>query len=95
MSKFLNSIYSIFSDINRLISISFSPFFNTSNITNMGYIFYNCNSLTSINLSNFDTSKVINMNSMFSLCFSLKSINLSNFITSNVNDMGYIFFNCF
>ena len=46
MSKFLNSIYSIFSDINRLISISFSPFFNTSNITNMGYIFFNCSSLT-------------------------------------------------
>ena len=94
MSKYLNSINSIFRGIDRMISISFSPFFNTSKITDMGLIFYNCSSLTSNNLSNFDTSKVINMYSMFSLCSSLKSINLSNFNTSNVNTMGFMFYNC-
>ena len=49
-----------------------------------GFMFYECTSISEINLSNFDTSKVININSLFSGCFSLTSINLSNFDTSNV-----------
>ena len=57
-------------------------------------MFYNCYSLTSINLSNFDTSKVNNMNSMFYGCSSLTSINLSNFNTSKVNDMDFMFYGC-
>ena len=55
ISKYLDSIQSLFEGINRLISISFSPFFNTSNINDMNKMFSNCYSLKSINLSNFDT----------------------------------------
>ena len=41
----------------------------------MSYMFYNCRSLTTIDLSNFDTSQVTNINGMFdNYCFSLKSI---------------------
>ena len=38
----------------------------------MGGMFNGCNSLTSLNLSNFDTSKVENMGGMFDRCDNLK-----------------------
>jgi len=94
MSKYPSSISSMFEGINRLISISFSPLFNTSNIIYMSSMFYGCTSLTSINLSNFNTSKVTDMDHMFYNCSSLKSINLSNFNISNLIDMGYMFSGC-
>ena len=40
----------------------------------MKWMFYNCNLLTSLDLSNFDTSKVTDMSNMFSGCRSLEHI---------------------
>ena len=37
----------------------------------MSYMFYGCNSLTNINLSNFDTQNASDINDMFSGCNSL------------------------
>ena len=51
-------------------------------------MFYECKSLTNINLSNFNTQNVTNMNNMFEGCGSFTSINLSNFNTHNVTDMS-------
>ena len=62
-------------------------------LTNMSYMFYNCTSLTSLNLSNFNTNNVKDMEGMFFNCSSLTSLNLSNFNTNNVNDMSYMFSN--
>jgi surface protein len=53
-------------------------------VTDMGSMFYDCNKLTSIDLSSFDTSKVTNMSYMFDSCSSLTTLDLSNFDTSNV-----------
>ena len=64
------------------------------NITNMKYMFYACNSLTSIDLSNFDTSNVTNMLGMFEFC-SLAALDLSNCDTSNVTNMGMMFVDCY
>ena len=58
--------------INNLISI------NTSNITDMSYMFQNCYSLTSLEFFKLDVSKVTTMESMFSNCISLKSIDFYN-----------------
>jgi len=44
----------------------------------MDFMFYNCKSLTFINLSNFDTSSVTWIESMFEGCFNLQYINLKN-----------------
>ena len=44
-------------------------------------MFFDCNSLTSLNLSNFNTQNVTDMNYMLSNCNSLTSLNLSNFNT--------------
>ena len=68
--------------------------FNTSNVTNMSYMFSDCSSLTSLDLSSFNTSKVTNMGTMFSYCSKLTSLNLSNFNTSNVTNMYHMFERC-
>ena len=44
-------------------------------------MFYECESLTSINLSNLNTQNVTDMSHMFYVCWSLTSINLSNLNT--------------
>ena len=67
---------------------------DTSSAKNMEYMFYECSSLTSLNLSNFDTSKVTDMEYMFSGCSSLTSLNLSNFDTSKVINMDHMFSSC-
>ena len=67
---------------------------DTSNVTNMSYMFHDCLSLTSLNLSNFDTSSVIYMDYMFSGCNKLTSLDLSNFNTSSVTRMDYMFSYC-
>ena len=63
-------------------------------LTNTSFMFYNCSSLKSIDLSSFNTNNVTNMSYMFYNCFSLKSIDLSLFNTNNVINMSYMFYNC-
>ena len=57
-------------------------------------MFYECSSLTSLNLSNFNTNNVTNMSFMFSGCSSLSKIDLSNFNTNKVKDMSDMFKGC-
>ena len=59
-------------------------------IKNISFIYNECSSLISLNLSNFNTNNVQNMSYMFQLCSSLTSLNLSNFNTNNVKDMYYM-----
>ena len=58
------------------------------------FMFYDCYSLKSIDLSNFNTQNVTNMALMFQNCNSLISIDLSNFNTQNVINMLGMFANC-
>lgn len=81
-------------DGQALTSIDFGNNFNTSNVTNMSGMFWECRDLTSLNLSNFNTSNVTDMSNMFVGCSSLTSLNISNFNTFNVTDMRSMFFNC-
>ncbi len=48
----------------KMTSIDLSAL-DTSEVTNMSYMFAGCSSLTSLDLSNFDTSKVTDMSGMF------------------------------
>lgn len=58
--------YGMFNNNSNLINIDLSNF-DTSKVTNMQNMFFNCNTLTSIiGVSNFDTSKVTDMYSVFS-----------------------------
>ena len=57
----------------------------------MSYMFYECNSLPRIDLSNFNTQNITNMSYMFYNCNSLKTIDLSNFNAQNVTNMSSVF----
>ena len=67
--------------------------FDTSAVTNMSSMFYNC-VLTTLDLSSFDTSAVTDMSRMFGQCNKLTTLDLSNFNTSLVTDMSGMFANC-
>ena len=66
------------------------PQLNTSNVTNMSYMFGYCNNLTTI--PQLDTSNVTNMGNMFNSCNNLTTIPQLN--TSNVTNMSAMFNNC-
>lgn len=66
---------------------------DTSNVTDMGDMFYNCQDLTSLDLSSF-TSNVTDMSYMFYCCSKLTSLDLSSFNTSKVTDMEDMFGRC-
>ena len=42
--------------------------FNTDDVTNMNYMFFNCSSLKELNLNIFNTNNVESMYGMFSWC---------------------------
>ena len=67
---------------------------DTSNVTSMPNMFYNCRALTSLDVSGFDTSNVTDMNEMFNNCRSITSLDLSGWDTSNVTDMNGMFGAC-
>ncbi len=67
---------------------------NTANVTNMGYMFHGCSSLTTLDLSNFNTANVTNMGYMFRGCSSLTTLDVSNFNTANVKNMSSMFSWC-
>ena len=67
---------------------------NTEEVTNMGYMFYGCSSLTSLNVSNFDTQNVTDMSYMFSACSGLTSLDVSKFNTQKVENMHAMFSWC-
>ena len=63
---------------------------DTSNVTNMSYMFNSCINLSIIPLLN--TSKVVNMDYTFASCTNLVTIAQIN--TSNVTNMAFMFNNC-
>lgn len=63
---------------------------NSSNVTNMSYMFSNCNKLSKVAL--FDTSNVTNMEYMLNSCNTLVEVPL--FDTSNVTNMSYMLAQC-
>ena len=67
---------------------------NTSNVTSMSNMFYNCSGLTSLDVSSFDTSNVTRMSRMFEDCSGLTSLDVSSFDTSNVIYMSSMFSGC-
>ena len=67
---------------------------NTQNVTDMSWMFYRCDGLTSLDVSHFNTQKVEDMSEMFSVCSGLKSLNVSHFDTQNVKDMNSMFYSC-
>ena len=83
-----------FYEFKSLKSIEGLEHLNTSQVTDMGCMFYGCASLTSLDLTSFDTSQVTQMSCMFYGCASLTSLDLTSFDTSKVTDMEEMFSGC-
>ena len=82
--------YRLFDSFKNDSTDGFIEYADTSNVTDMSTMFYDCSSLTTV--SAFDTSKVNNMDNMFCRCSSLTTVPLFN--TSNVTDMDEMFNEC-
>ena len=67
---------------------------DTSNVTDMSSMFYNCYSMTNLDFGNLDTSKVTDMNNMFYRCYGMTTIDLSSFNTACVTNMSSMFNGC-
>ena len=86
---------SVFQNCTSLELIIFGNNFYTNEVTIIDYIFYNCHSLTSIDIS-LNMPKVYSLSNMFYNCFNLKSIDLSKFIiTSSTYHYEYMFYGCY
>ena len=78
-----------------LTTIEGIEYFNTENVTNMRYMFCDCSSLKSLDLTNFNTENVTDMYYMFHNCTSLESLDLTNFNTAKVTNMKGMFSSCY
>ena len=86
--------YAWFNGCENLTNIEGIEYLNTSQVTDMHNMFYNCYHLQTTDFSGFDTRKVKDMSYMFHNCDSLKSLDISNFNTSEVTDMSGMFEGC-
>lgn len=74
---------SMFDGCSSLTELNISNW-DTSAVTDMGWMFARCSSLTELNLSGWDISSVMNMGAMFDECINLQSLDASGWDTSNV-----------
>lgn len=88
------SCNSWFMECEKLEAIDGIENLNTSKVTDMWNMFYNCKSLTSLDLKTFDTHNVLSMSYMFFGCNNLTYLNVSSFDTSNVGNMNWMFAGC-
>ena len=66
---------------------------DTSNVTNMTYMFSNLESLTNLDVSSLNTSKVTDMTGLFGSC-AFTTLDLSSLDTTNVTNMSSMFIDC-
>ena len=67
---------------------------DTSSVTNMEMLFYDCKNLQSVDMSALNTSKVKKMNWMFGNCENLKNVKFTGIDTSACEDFSGMFENC-
>ena len=87
--------YSWFGQMSNLVTIEGMEYLNTSEVTDMTYMFYQCSSLTSLDLSSFNTSRVTSMTFMFYGCSNLQTIYAGDgWSTTAVRDDIWMFKDC-
>lgn len=84
----------MFSGCKQLESLAFPELFQTENITNMSYMFYDCYALEKLDLSKWKTWMVEDMSYMFANCGKLKTLDMSGLMMQCVKDMSRMFSSC-
>ena len=90
----IESMSNMFNNCSEVKNIFIENKFGMFKLNDIANMFYYCQSLVYLDLSDFDTSLVTNMGGMFSNCISLTSINLTNFNTSLCVNMMNMFDSC-
>ena len=67
---------------------------DVSLIGDLSELFYDCESIRTLDLSGWKTSNIKNMNRIFSGCFKLESLDVSGWDTSNIIYIDSMFENC-
>ncbi len=93
-TKCVNDMNRMFDSCLSIKSIQFGSGFDTSNVTDMSYMFLACRKLTSLDVSSFNTQNVHSFTMMFALCENLKNLDVSNFNTANAQDMRDMLSGC-
>ena len=83
-----------FKSCTNLVEIKNIENLDTSEVTTMQEMFYNCSNLSEVDVSNFNTSKVTDIQALFKACGNLASLDISNFDTSSVITMRELFRDC-
>ena len=86
-----------FGKCRNMTSIEGMEYLNTEEATELGNLFRECRSLTSIDLSHINTENatgLTGLSAMFRDCNSLQTIDVSTFNTENVENMSGMFRNC-
>ena len=88
------SLNKFFIYLSGLQTITGLEYLDTANVTDMSYMFFSCEELSSLDLTNFNTANVTNMDCMFYSCRNLSSLDLTNFNTATVTNMDLMFCGC-
>lgn len=91
--KHLKNLKEAFKECRSLVSLDVSSL-DTSDVTDMSFMFYECDSLKSLDVSRFSTGSVSTMKGMFRFCKWLRQLDVSRFNTRNVTDMSCMFSGC-
>ena len=85
---------SVFSTCKKLKTIANIGNLNISKADGISYLFYECNSLTQLDLSNWGTENIQYMIATFDGCNNLTELNCSTWNTGKVYNMQLAFYNC-
>ena len=85
---------SLFYVLRNLKEINGANNIDTSKVTDMSLMFWNCSVLDYLDVSNWNTSHVTDMSKMFLGCQKLSKIDVSKWNTSQVTNMSFMFDGC-
>lgn len=87
------SLFNLFYGFKNLETVDLSGL-DTSNVTDMSWMFASCESLQSIDLSGLDTRQVTTMSRLFQNCTALEAVSLSGVDLRSLTDMSSLFTWC-
>lgn len=90
----LHTARRLFADFRDLKTVRGMSNLKTDHVTDMSYMFYNCENLTGLDVSHFKTGKVKDMSYMFYNCGKLTALDVSGFRTGSVSNMKCMFHGC-
>ena len=89
----LNSMISTFENSEKLTKFKINGF-DTRQLSSIHKLFYNCKSITDIDITDLNTINIKDMSYMFAFT-KISKIDLSLMDTSNVEEMSHMFESCF